>query len=91
MTYGKYLSLVIYVYNPEAFARIESKKSIIEKVFGAELDWYSSREKSTHKRIIYKKEVDFSDTSKREELYSWMIEYFDKLQKALEEADEKYN
>lgn len=91
MTYGKYLSLVIYVYNPEAFARIESKKSIIEKVFGAELDWYSSREKSTHKRIIYKKEVDFSDTSKRDELYSWMIEYFDKLQKALEEADEKYN
>lgn len=91
MTYGKYLSLVIYVYNPEAFSRIEAKKSIIEKNFGAELDWYSSREKSTAKRIIYKTEVDFSDLTIRNNLYSWMITHFDKLQEALEVADEKYD
>lgn len=37
VTRSKYLSLLIYVYNKEAFERLESKKSKIEEIFGTSL------------------------------------------------------
>lgn len=58
ITRSKYVSLVIYAFNGETFKRLESKKSVIEKVFGNKFDWHSSREKSTAKRIVYKHEAD---------------------------------
>ena len=42
LTYGKYISILIYAYDGEVFARLESKKEKIENVFGDNLDWYSS-------------------------------------------------
>lgn len=91
ITRGKYVSLVIYAFDGETFKRLESKKSVIEKVFGNKFDWYSSREKSTAKRIVYKHEADVFNPGKQEELFDWMIEKFDLLVDALVSADELDN
>ena len=91
ITRSKYVSLVIYAFDGETFKRLESKKSVIEKVFGNKFDWYSSREKSTAKRIVYKHEADVFNSGKQEELFDWMIEKFDLLVDALVSADELDN
>ena len=83
VTKNKYISLIIYVYDGESFERLEQKKTAIEKSFGDNLDWYSSRKDSLAKRIIYKKETDVFDESKEAEIFDWMIEGFDKLKQAL--------
>lgn len=83
ITRGKYITLVIYVYYIEAFYRLESLKEEIEEIFGDRFDWYSSREKSKEKRILYRHEFDIFGQSKKEELFSWMIEKFDALYNAL--------
>ena len=91
ITRSKYVSLVIYAFDGETFKRLESKKSVIEKVFGNKFDWYSSREKSTAKRIVYKHEADVFNPGKQEELFNWMIEKFDSLVDTLVSADELDN
>lgn len=85
-----------YYYLKEAFERLEGKKSKIEEFFGDKLDWYSSREGSEAKRIIYKREADVFNPSKQEEYFAWMIDKCDELSNALvqvgemdEEAQEK--
>ncbi|MGX8852368.1 DUF4268 domain-containing protein [Amedibacillus sp. YH-ame10] len=88
LTKGKYLSLLIYAYNDEAFRRLESKKEEIEASFGDKFDWYSSRHKSTAKRIIYRKECEIFNPSKQAELFTWMIDKYDKLCNALIAVDE---
>lgn len=91
ITYSKYLSLLIYAYNSECFLRLERKKSTIESEFGDKLDWYSSSERSTAKRIIYKREADIYNPSKQSELFAWMIDKFDALKIALVSAGELEN
>ncbi|MDO5406522.1 MAG: DUF4268 domain-containing protein [Eubacteriales bacterium] len=88
LTRGKYLSLVIYAYNGEVFSRLESKKDIIENVFGDKLDWYSSKRNSVAKRILYKRECEIFNPAKQQELFSWMIAKFDELCSALVIAGE---
>ena len=75
--------MLIYAYDGDAFSRLESNKVAIETTFGDKLDWYSSRENSTAKRIIYKCEREVFNPKKQEELFAWMIEKFDALKKAL--------
>jgi hypothetical protein len=88
LTRGKYLSLIIYAYNEEAFSRLESKKAEIETVFGDKLDWYSSRKTSVAKRIIYKRECEIFNPEKQEELFAWMIDKFDEMCNALVKVGE---
>lgn len=88
VTRSKYLSLLIYSYNKETFERLESKKSKIEEIFEDKLDWYSSREDSEAKRIIYKREADVFNPSKQEEYFAWMIGKYDKLSNALVQVGE---
>ena len=88
ITRGKYLSLIIYAYNGEAFSRLESKKDIIETTFGDKLDWYSSKQGSVAKRIIYKRECEIFNPIKQQELFAWMIDKYDELCNALAAADE---
>lgn len=83
VTQSKYLSLLVYAYDGDAFSRLESNKVGIETVFGDKLDWYSSREKSTAKRIIYKHECEVFNPGKQDEIFVWMIDIFDKLKSAL--------
>lgn len=83
LTRGKYLSLVIYAYNRDAFTRLESKKDKIESLFQDKLDWYSSKQNSAAKRIIYKKECEIFNPAKQEMIFSWMIDKFDEMCKAL--------
>ena len=56
--------------------------------FGNKLDWYSSKKDSKAKRILYKREADIYNLEKREEIFQWMVEMFDKLHKALKIAGE---
>ena len=88
VTRSKYLSLLIYAYNKKAFERLESKKSQIEFAFGDKLDWYSSREGSEAKRIIYKREADVFNSSKQEEYFAWMVDKCDELSNALVQVGE---
>lgn len=88
VTRSKYLSLLIYAYSKEAFERLENKKSKIEEIFGDKLDWYSSREGSEAKRIIYRREVDVFNPSKQEEYFAWMIDKCDELSNALVQVGE---
>ncbi len=88
ITRGKYLSLIIYAYNGEAFSRLESKKDIIETTFGDKLDWYSGKQGSVAKRIIYKRECEIFNPIKQQELFAWMIDKYDELCNALAAADE---
>lgn len=83
ITHSKYIALVIYAYNKEEFKRLEKRKDEIEDTFGDKLDWYSSRESSEAKRIIYKKEYEIFNPNKQEEIFAWMIEKFDELCNAL--------
>lgn len=88
ITRGKYLALIIYVYSGEAFSRLESKKAELEIVFGDKLDWYSSRETSVAKRIIYKRECEIFNPQKQQDLFAWMIEKFDEMYIALVKVGE---
>ena len=83
ITHSKYLSLLIYAYDGDAFSRLESNKVAIETTFSDKLDWYSSRENSMAKRIIYKREGEVFNPKKQEELFAWMIDKFDELKNAL--------
>lgn len=83
ITRYKYLSILIYAENSNVFARLESKKNEIESAFGNELNWYSSREGSNAKRIIYTKECDVFDATQKVEYFSWMIDRFNDLYNAL--------
>ena len=78
----------VFYYNKEVFERLESKKSKIEEIFGDKLDWYSSREGSEAKRIIYKREADVFNPSKQEEYFAWMIDKCDELSNALVQVGE---
>lgn len=91
ITRSKYVSLVIYAFDGAAFKRLEDKKSKIEAVFGDKFAWYSSREKSIAKRIVYKYEADIFNPEKQEELFEWMIEKFDLLVNALVSVGELDN
>ena len=88
VTRNKYLSLVIYAYNVDAFRRLESKKDVIETYFGYELDWYSSRDSSVAKRIVYKREMDIFNTDQQPDIFAWMIDKYDRLYAALEAVGE---
>lgn len=88
ITRSKYISILIYANSLETFNRLESKKEDIEMMFGNKLDWYSSREKSSAKRIIYKKNAEIFNVTKQNEIFMWMIEKFDALTNALRNINE---
>ena len=80
----KILRIGIYVYRPEYFSKLESKKAEIESVFGAPLEWYTSREKSVAKRILYSEEKDIHNPELYQQHFEWLINHFDKLKSALD-------
>lgn len=80
----KILRIGIYVYRPEYFSKLESKKTEIESVFGAPLEWYTSREKSVAKRILYSEEKDIHNPELYQQHFEWLINRFDKLKSALD-------
>lgn len=83
----KILRIGLYVYRPEDFARLDSLKDEIEKVYGSSLEWYTSREKSTAKRILHSVEADVHDRCLYPQHFQWLISQFDRLKTALERVD----
>jgi hypothetical protein len=85
----KMLRIGIYVYSSEGFERLESAKSEIEALYGSPLDWYTSREKSTAKRILHSIDADVHNPDLYRKHFDWLIAQFDKLRYALETADKR--
>ncbi|MFV0268310.1 MAG: DUF4268 domain-containing protein [Draconibacterium sp.] len=81
------LRIGLYVYRPEGFARLDSLKFDIETAYGSELEWYTSREKSTAKRILHTIEADVHAPNLYEKHFNWLITQFDKLRGVLESLD----
>lgn len=83
----KILRIGLYVYRPEDFARLDSLKVEIENAYGSPLEWYTSREKSTAKRILHSIEADIHNPELYPQHFEWLISQFDKLKTALEKVD----
>lgn len=83
----KILRIGMYVYRPEDFARLDSLKEKIENAYGSSLEWYTSREKSTAKRILHSIETDIHNPEQYPQHFEWLISQFDKLKAALEKVD----
>ncbi len=88
ITRSKYLTILIYAENSEVFTRLEGKKNEIENAFGDKLDWYSSRQGSDAKRILYKKECNVFDPATQVEHFTWLIEKFVAMYNALKKVNE---
>lgn len=80
----KILRIGIYVYRPEYFSKLESKKTELESLFGAPLEWYTSQKKSLAKRILYSEERDIHNPELYQQHFEWLINHFDKLKNALD-------
>jgi uncharacterized protein with ParB-like and HNH nuclease domain len=87
----KILRIGIYVYRLEDFTRLESKKAEIETVYGSPLEWYTSREKSTAKRILHSIEADIHNSELYPQHFAWLISHFDKLKHALTQVDDRFS
>ena len=85
----KVLRIGFYVYRPEDFARVESKKAEIESLYGSPLEWYTSRQKSVAKRILHSVDADVHNPELYKQHFDWLITHFDKLRNALETVDKK--
>jgi len=85
----KVLRIGIYVYRPEGFVRLESKRDEIEALYGSSFEWYTSRKKSVAKRILHSIEADVHNPERYIQHFEWLIAHFDKLRYALEMVDKK--
>jgi hypothetical protein len=83
------LRIGIYVYSSKGFERLESAKLEIETLYGSPLDWYTSREKSTAKRILHSIDAEVHNPDLYLKHFDWLITQFDKLRYALETADRR--
>ncbi|MEL1135060.1 DUF4268 domain-containing protein [Desulfitobacterium sp. THU1] len=83
----KILRIGLYVYRPEDFARLDSRKNEIESAYGSSLEWYTSREKSTAKRILHSIETDVHNPDLYPQHFEWLVTQFDRLKAALEKVD----
>lgn len=81
------LRIGIYIYDKITFERLELKKEKIEAMCGFELDWYSSRESSVQKRVLYSTTTDIYNKENQRYCYNWLIDHFDKLKTALQTYD----
>jgi hypothetical protein len=87
----KTLGIGIYVYAKGDFDRLESMKEKIEETYGAPLEWYTSKEKSIAKRILYSVDADVHNPALYELHFQWFINQFDKLKAALLQVDTAYS
>lgn len=77
------LRIGIYVYQPEYFLKLESKKDEIENACGFSLEWYTSRENSVAKRILYSVEADINNSNLYIQHFEWLVDHYDKLKNGL--------
>ncbi|WP_117385820.1 DUF4268 domain-containing protein [Acetivibrio cellulolyticus] len=55
----------------------------IESILGFPLEWYTSREKSVAKRILYSVEADIHNPELYQKHFEWLVQHFDKLSNVL--------
>lgn len=81
------LRIGIYVYETENFYRLESFKTEIENEYGFPLEWYTSQEKSSAKRILHSTSANILKSESYHQYFDWFISHFDKLKFTLEKCD----
>lgn len=81
------LRIGLYIYNVDAFNRLERKKDLIEQICGYKMDWYTSRNNSVAKRVLYSTTTDLYNREKYNDNFKWLIDSFDKLKNALDTID----
>ena len=81
------LRIGLYIYNGDAFARLEKKKDSIEQLCGFNMEWYTSREKSVAKRVLYSQTTDLYNKATYTDSFEWLIDCLDKLKNALDTVD----
>lgn len=81
------LRIGLYVNSIDIFRRLEAMRESIEGHCGFQMEWYTSREKSTAKRILYSTTADIHNTAKYRECFDWLIEQHDRLSSALRKLD----
>lgn len=81
------LRIGLYIYNGEAFTRLENKKDSIEQLCGFNMEWYTSGEKSVAKRVLYSKTTNLYNKATYTDSFEWLIDCFDKLKNALDTVD----
>lgn len=81
------LRIGLYIYNADAFSRLEKKKESIEQFLGFNMEWYTSREKSVAKRVLYSKTTDVYNKDTFNESFMWLTKCYDKLKNALDIVD----
>ena len=74
----------IYIYSEEIFFKLEEYKDQIEKICGFNMEWYTSREDSVAKRVIYSIKTDLRNRYTYRENFNWLISHYDKLKRALD-------
>lgn len=73
-----------YIYNEDIFKLLEQKKDRLEQTSGFNLEWYTSKEDSIAKRVIYSNTTDLRNRSTYHENFKWLISHYDKLKRALD-------
>lgn len=81
----KTIRVGLYVYGYGTFGLLEEQKDKIEELCGFKLDWYSSREGSTDKRILYSMNIKWDDETNYLSCFKWFAESIDSLVSALNE------
>lgn len=51
------------------------------------MEWYTSREKSVAKRVLYSKTTDLYNKATYTDSFEWLIDCLDKLKNALDTVD----
>lgn len=88
----KILRIGMYIYRPETFQRLESKKEQLEAECGFPLEWYTSRQNSVAKRVLYSVSADVHNTSQYKQHFEWLVTHYDSLVNALISVDpESFN
>ena len=83
----KQIRIGLYVYRPDAFIRLESRKADIEKLYGSKLDWDFSPKSSIARRIQHSIDTDVHNPDLYDRNFDWLISQFDKLHKAIKTVD----
>jgi hypothetical protein len=88
----KILRIGMYINRPEAFQRLETKKEQLEAACGFPFEWYTSRENSVAKRVLYSVSAEVHNTSQYGQHFEWLVSHYDNLMNALVSVDpESFN
>jgi len=77
----------LYVNGYGTFDKLVASKDKIEELCGFNLDWYSSREASSDKRVLYSMNIKWDDETNYLTCFNWFVKSIDSLVSALNKIE----